>query len=159
MEGLYSERMTIKQVSAPADLNGAAVTGNRLKMEDSFKVAICCSFGDSVAAVTDFTLRQHDAATGGNSKVLAISNPYFYKVAGATKFTKVEIEEVSNIAPIVLADDEGIIVIEVLAEDLDRDNGFSYLSVDVADSTAAKIMGAEYLLHDVRNMPAYEIEI
>lgn len=159
MEGYISEKMTFKQVAAPADLNGAAVTGARIKVEKGFRVAVVCNFGDSTAAATDFTMQQHDAASGGNSKVLATSNPYFHKVAAATSFTKVDVDNASNIVPTVLAGDEGILVFEILAEDLDRDNDYSYFSLNVADSTAAKVMGAVYVLHDVRNVPAYEIAI
>ena len=159
MEGLLSEKITFKQVAAPADLNGAAVTGARIKLEKGFKLAIICSFGDSTAAVTDFTLQQHDAASGGNSKALAISNPYFHKVASATEFTQVAVSAASNIVPTVLANDEGIIVLEVLAEDLDVNNDYAYCSVNVADSTAAKIMGACYALHDMREIPAYSVAV
>ena len=132
----------------------------RIKLEKGYRLAIVCSFGDSVAAVTDFTLQQHDASTGGNSKALAITNPYFHKVASATTFTKVEISTAaSNIVPTVLAADEGIIVFDILAEDLDVNNGYAWVSVNVADSTAAKVMGAVYVLHNVRNVPAYELAV
>jgi len=159
MEAYISEKMTFKQAAVPADLNGAAVIGARIKLEKGFRVAIICSFGDSVAAVTSFTMNQHDAASGGTSKVLATSNPYFEKVAAATTFTKVDVSDASVIAPVTLAADEGIYVFEILAEDLDRDNNFGWFSLDVADSTAAKIMSATYVLHDVRNLPAYELAV
>lgn len=160
MEGLFSEKMTMKTVSVPADLNGAAVTGARIKLAKGFKLAIVANFGDSTGAVTDFTLQQHDAASGGNSKALAISNPYFHKVAAATTFTKVELSSAaSNIVPTVLAADEGIIVLEVLAEDLDRDSDYAWVSVNVADSTAAKIMSALYVVHDMREVPAYSVAV
>jgi len=159
MEGYISEKMTFKQVSAPADLNAAAVTGARIKLEKGFRLSVICNFGDSTGAVTDFTMNQHDAASAGNSKVLATSNPYFEKVATATSFTKVEVSNASNIVPTTLAADEGIYVFEILAEDLDRDNDYGYFSFDIADSTAAKIMGAVYVLSDVREVPAYAIEV
>lgn len=160
MEGLLSEKNSFKQVAAPADLNGAAVTGARVRLDKAFKVAIVCSFGDSVAAVTSLALQQHDAAAAGNSKALEIKNHYFHKVAAAAKFTKVELSAAaSTIAPVVFAADEGILVVEILAEDLDRDNGFDHVSVNVADSTAAKIMSAVYEVHDLREGPAYEVEI
>ena len=160
MEGYISEKMTFKQVSAPADLNTAAVTGARIQVSKGFRVAVICSFGDSTAAVTSITMQQHTLASAGTTKVLATSNPYFHKVAAATSFTKVELSAAASvIAPTVLAADEGIYVFEILAEDLDRENGFDFFSIDVADSTAAKIMGAVYVLHDVRNVPAYELTV
>lgn len=159
MEALFSEKVTMKTVAVPADLNGAAVTGARIKLAKGFKLAIVANFGDSTAAVTDFTLQQHDAASAGNSKALAISNPYFHKVAAATTFTKVAVSAASNIVPTVLAADEGIIVLEVLAEDLDRDNDYAWVSVNVADSTAVKIMSALYIVHDMREVPAYSVAV
>jgi hypothetical protein len=160
MEGLFSEKVTMKQVAAPADLDGAAVTGARIKLDKGFKLAIVCSFGDSTAAVTDFTLQQHDAASSGNSKALAVQNHYYHKVASASVFTKVELSSAaSNIVPTVLAADEGIIVLEVTAGDLDRDNDYAWVSVNVADSTAAKLMSALYIVHDVKETPAYELAV
>jgi len=159
MEAYLSEKMTFKQVSAPADLNAAAVTGARIQVAKGFRLAVICSFGDSTAAETSFTMNQHTAASAGTSKVLTTSNPYFEKVAAATTFTKVDVSSASVITPVTLAADEGIFVFEILAEDLDRDNGFDYFSIDVADSTAAKIMSAVYVLHDVRNIPAYALAV
>lgn len=160
MEGYLAEKITFKQVAAPADLNTAAVTGARIKLDKGYRCAVVCSFGDSTAAVTDITLYQHDAASSGNSKVLAVKNSYFYKVASATTFTEVEVTTAaSNFVPVVLAADEGILVFDVLAEDLDRDNDYAWLSVNVADSTAAKVMSALYVVHDVKSVPAYKLAV
>lgn len=160
MEGYLSEKITFKQVAAPADLNAAAVTGARIRVNEGFRIAVIATFGDSTAAVTSLTFQQHDAASSGNSKVLATQNPYWHKVAAATSFTKVQpTADASTIVPTVLADDEGIYVFEFLAEDFDREDGYEYFSVNVADSTAAKIMGAVYVLNDVREVPAYGIDV
>jgi len=159
MEGYLSEKITFKQVAAPAELNAAAVTGARIKVAEGFRLSVICTFGDSTAAVTDFTMQQHDAASAGTTKVLATSNSYFEKVATATTFTKVAVSDASNIVPTTLAADEGIFVFEILAEDLDRENGFAWFSIDVADATAAKVMGAVYVLSDVREVPAYSIGV
>lgn len=159
MEGLFLEKVTIKTVAVPADLNTAAITGARIKLAKGFRLAFIANFGDSTAAVTSFSIQQHDAASAGTSKVLAISNPYFHKVASATTFTKVDVSAASTIAPVVFAADEGIMVIEILAEDLDRDNDFAWISINVADSTAAKIMSAIYVLDDMREIPAYSVAV
>jgi hypothetical protein len=160
MEALLIEKVSKKQIAAPADLNGAAVTGARISLGEADRLAVVLSFGDSSSAVTDVTFQQHNAASGGTSKALTIGSPYFHKVAAATAFTKVELgSKASNIVPTVLADDEGILVFEVKAEELDVDGGFSYVSVNVADSTAAKVMSGLYVIHDVRKQPAYELDI
>ena len=157
MKGLLSENITFKQANVPVDGNGAAITGARIKLEKGFRLAVIANFGDSTSAVTSFTMNQHDAASGGNSIVLATSNPYFHKVASATSFTKVSVSNASVITPTVLADDEGIVVLEIMAEDLDRDNDYAYFSIDLADTTAAKIVGLTYVLHDLREGPAYSV--
>jgi len=160
MEGYLSENMTMKQLAAPQDANANAITGARVKLEKGFRLAIVVSMGDSTAGVTDFTIQQHDAATGGDSKALATTGAYYKKVAAETIFTKVEYTSAtSNFVPTDFANDEGVIVFEVLAEDLDRDNDYAYVSCNIADSTAAKIFGGLYILHDVRNKPAYKLAI
>jgi hypothetical protein len=52
-----------------------------------------------------------------------------------------------------------MIGLEVLAEDLDRENDYAWVSVNVADSTAAKIMAAVYILDDMRELPAYAVAV
>ena len=160
MEGYLVNSVTQKQLAAPADANASAVTGSRIKLEKGFKVAIVISMGDGAAGVTDFTLQQHDAASAGNSKALTIGvGSYYTKVASATSFTKVDFTSTSNFVPTVFAADEGIIIFEVLAEDLDVNNSFGWISCNIADSTAAKIFSGVYHLHDVRNVPAYELTV
>lgn len=160
MEALLLEKVSLKQVAVPADLNGAAVTGARISMGECAKVAVVLSFGDSTAAVTSVSFQQHDAASSGNSKALTIASPYFYKVASSTSFTKVDLASAaSTIAPTVLAADEGVYVFEILAEEIDVDNGYAWVSVNVADSTAAKLMSGLYIVNDVTHKPAYDLDI
>lgn len=160
MEGYLSEKITFKQVAAPADMNTAPVTGARIKVDKGYRVVVLASFGDSIAAVTSFTVQQHDAASSGTSKALSTTNPYWHKVASATTFTKVTPSTASGtIAPTVLAADEGIYVFEFLAEDFDRDNGFAWFSINSADSTAAKIMSAVYIVCDAKGIPAYKLAV
>lgn len=159
-EGALISYATMKQLSVPADANASAITGSRIKLEKGFRLCIAVSMGDSTAAVTSFTLRQHDAASAGNSKDLTIElGHYFHKVGSAAAFTKVEFENLAVLAPTVFAADEGIMVMEVLAEDLDVDNDFGYVSCDIADSTASKIFAGSYILHDMREIPAYAVEV
>lgn len=160
-EGLLSEQITFKQVAAPADANGAAIVGARIKMSKGFKLAIVVAMGDSAAAVANFSLLQHDAASAGNSKALEITNHYYTKVAGAASFTKNVVAVAASAYDLsaVFAANEGIVVFEVLAEDLDVNEDFAYVSLNIADSTAAKVFAGIYELHDLKNGPAYEVEV
>ena len=148
----------IKSAFLPVDMNTAAITGDRVSMAGADRVAIMIHMGDSTAATVQFTLRQHNAATAGTSKDLSVDNVYYKKAGTATSFTKV-----SPVAAAALYDvgtdfasQEGVVVFEVLSEQLDNDNGFNWVSVDAADSAAAKLGSAVYILRNVRNMPAYD---
>lgn len=149
---LLMEKMTIKQVADPVDMNTAAITGARISLAKANKCAFILTMGDSTAAVVGFTLRQHTAASSGSSKDLSVANPYYKKVATATSYTKVV--PAAAAAAYDLAADfasaEGVVVFEVLADQLDTDNGYTYVSVDVADSTAAKILSGLMVLSDCR---------
>jgi len=158
MNGLFLEYANLKPVAVPADMNGAAVTGARVSLGENERATIVINMGDSTAAVTTFTLQQHDAATAGNSKNLEVTNAYFHKVAAATSFTKVVPNSATAVYDVasLFADDEGVLVFEVEAQDLDLDNGFTHISINSADSTAAKIMSAVYVLAEPKHKPAYE---
>lgn len=159
---LFAEEVIVK-ADVPVDMNTAAFVGSRCAMNKGCKLAIVLNMGDSVGAVVDFTLKQHTAAVGGSSKVLAISNPYFKKAGADTSFTKVEVSETAPASNYVLSADfaaqEGIVIFEVLESDLDINNGYAYISIEAADSTAAKLLSASYLVCEAYVKPAYSQSI
>lgn len=158
MNALFLEKQNIKLAHLPVDLNTAAITGERIKVATGDKVAIVAAFGDSTSATAvQYTLRQHNAASSGTSKDLTSANPYFYKKGAETSFTKVTPSSAAALVDVTtqFASDEGVLVIEVLGEQLDVKNGFFWLSVDIADAGAAKLGSTMYVLQDVRNAPAY----
>lgn len=153
----FMEEHTLKLVSVPVDMNTAAITGARIGMAKADRIAIILAMGTSTAAVVDITLKQHNAATAGTSKDLSVANPYYKKIAAATSFTKVvpTAAAANYVLSADLAADSGIVVFEVNGEDLDVDGGFAWISVDIADSTAAKLLGATYVASSTRFLPAY----
>lgn len=157
MNKYFMENAQIKAVSVPVDMNTAAITGERVALAKGEKCAIILSMGDSTSAVVEFTLKQHNAASAGTSKALAVANPYFVKAAAATYFTKVQPTTSESVYTLstTFADEPGIVVFEVKGEDCDSEGGFNWISVDVTDSTAAKILGSVYVLEDLKNLPAY----
>jgi hypothetical protein len=161
MESLFLEKNTLKQVALPADLNAAPVTGARIKLDKGYRCAVKLSFGDSTGAAVTVSFQQHDAATGGNSKAVNVQTNYYVKAGAATSFTKTEIrpDDAGLSDSVDLAaqfgSDEGLVVFEFLPEFLDVQNGFAYLSVNVADSTAAKVMAGEYIVCGLKQEPAY----
>ncbi len=160
-EGSLLEKLNVAIGLVPVDTNDGANTGLRIPMINVRRLLFIFAFGDSTAAVTNFTLNQHDAQTSGNSKVLAQDTPYYRKVHGSTPsaFTKVTpVAAASNFVPTALAGDPGIIAFEVLAESLDRENGFNYVSIDMIDSTAAKL-GACIVLAEPMYHPGYALDL
>lgn len=154
----FLEECVTKAVSVPVDLNTAALTGARIKLDVGQKLVIHCHFGDSLAAVVTAALKQHNAASAGTSKALESRLPYFKKVAAATSFTKVEQSVPASSFDLAadLAGDEGIVVFEVLPEELDIANGFAWASIDFADSTAAKLFSGIYIVENCKYEPAYK---
>jgi hypothetical protein len=144
----FAEDKALKQAFLPVDLNAAAITGERVNIGKGSRLAIVLCMGDSVGALVRPTLRQHNAATAGTSKDLSVANAYFHKAGAATSFTKVEPTVAAALYNLdaIFGGEEGIVVFEVLGEDLDVNNGFEFVSIDLADSTAAKIAAAVYVL-------------
>jgi hypothetical protein len=155
------EKVNIKPVSVPVDMNTAAITGDRVKLSSGNRCAIHIHMGDSTSAVVTFDLKQHNAATAGTSKALSVANPYYHKKAALTVFTKVTPASAASQYDLatIFANDEGIVVFEVLAEDLDNDNGYYWMSLDVTDSTAAKLISAVYIIHECYNSPPYDVAL
>jgi len=160
MEKFLLEEKSLKQAFLPVDLNTAAVVGGRISLKDAHRVSIVLCMGDSTGATVEVTLKQHDAASGGNSKNLEVANKYYKKAGAATSFSKVEPEVAAAVYNLSsdFAAQEGIVVFEVLPEDLDVSNDFSHLSVNIADSGAAKIASCLYVVH-AKNKPAHVIEL
>lgn len=143
----FAESKGLKQAILPVDLD-TAQNGARISLKDGDRLAIVLQLGASLASTIVVSLQQHNAATGGTSKALEIDNPYYHKAGVNTSFTKVEPVALASsftLTP-VFATASGVVVFEVLAEDLDVNGGFSHVSVNVADTTTAKIGAAVYVL-------------
>lgn len=157
MEAFFAEKYNVALGLVPVDLNTAANTGLRISMKDHKRVTFIVAMADSTAAATDFTLKQHDAASAGNSKNLSVMNPYFKKVhtGSAVVTTKVAPTVAAhNYVPTDFDSDPGIIIFEVLAEDLDVANDYAWVSLDIADAGAAKI-GTIIAIAEPKYAPAY----
>ena len=158
MNEFLAEADVIKAADAPQDA-AAGVTGARIDMDLSHRIAIVISVGSSAASTVALDLLQHDAASAGNSKALQIENRYFVKAGAAIKYSAFDLEgsPASTIdASTALSTDEGILIVEVLAEDLDREGGFTHLSADLQAAGTAKIASVVYHGHKSYRKPAYD---
>ena len=156
-----AEMIGLKQAILPQDIASAGANGERISMGEGHKIAIvieCNAGAGNVVA----SLQQHDAASGGNSKVLNVFNHYYIKKDAETKFTKTEVDPEVGVASVdaALAGVKGCLVLEILDTDLDINNGFNHISVDIADPGAsAKIIGAMYNVSPSRFSPAFELDL
>ena len=154
MEGLFSEHIVLKP-GARGDLDGAETA--RISVKDLHKLAVIINVA-SLANDLVCTLRQHDAASAGNSKDLTSVNPSYVKTDAASVFTKKAAADAAAVTFAELNGAAGMAVLEVLSEELDVNNGFSYVSVQFT-TTAARIGSAHYASHDHRSKPSYAVSI
>jgi len=137
----------------PVDLSTATNTGDRVNLQNYDRclfilIASIGTAGDDPV----ISAQQHDAATSGNSKALNFTR-IRHKV-GATdinavdQFTLVKQSEAATFdtATINGAENETLIAIEVLAEDLDSGNGYTFVSFNVADVGANSQLGAGFYI-------------
>jgi hypothetical protein len=160
MNHYLAEGKALKIGVLPVDANTAAITGERISLKEMDRVAIVVQMGDSTGATVDFTLRQHDAASAGNSKDLEVANAYYHKAGAATSFTKVEptVASAGYDLSAIFGANEGIVVFEVSEAQLDVENGFSHVSIDIADSAAAKLVSVIYV-GQAQKLPAFELAL
>ena len=158
MNGYLIEQNQIKKAFSVVDLNTAAVVGNRVDASKAHAFAVVVELGASVGATVELTLKQHTLAVGGTSKVLPVVGAYYYKKDADAAFTKVELAAETSLFDLstLFAADAGIVVLEIKASDLDVNNGFAFLSVDVADSAAAKLASGLVVAHAMKYCPAYK---
>lgn len=155
MEKFLAEAKVPKQVTGPVDLNTGANTGLRSLIANAKRVTFVASLGaGSSTTAHTFTLRQHDAASSGNSYDLPSDNPYYTKIGAATSFTKVVPGSAVAATDLhsVLADSAAIVIFEVLAEQLRPD--CKWVSVDTTDSGGAQL-GSVVAYVDSDFLPAY----
>lgn len=160
MEAFLAEEKGIKQGIAPQSVTGSTVSGARVPLQDMHRVAVVISVAAAASAALSATLKQHDAASAGNSKDLSVSNLYYHKSGAETSFTKVEPSAAAAAYDLfaLIGTDAGVVVLEVLQEDLDVENDFDHISVDVAGDTTARVLGAVYL-GESEKLPAYEVAL
>jgi len=140
MEAFLMEKATVKVVGGPVDFNDAAITGARVDMRNLERVTFLVLMAAGTTTTTHgFTLKQHDAASSGNSYDLSVDNPYFHKIGAATKFTKVQPDAAAAAYDLhsILANSAAIVAFEVLPEQLRSD--CRWVSLNVADAGGAQL--------------------
>lgn len=139
---------------APVDTQTGANTGKRVCLRNYDGVAFVL-FKAAGTANDDpvFTLKEHNASSSGTSQNLAVITEHHYKqattLANTETWTRVAQAAAATLTlNTTSAESQGIYVVEVMAAQLS--DGFSYVSIDVADtgSAGAQIGGVIAILYD-----------
>jgi hypothetical protein len=162
MNEFLMEKANMKVIADPVDFNTAAITGGRIGMKgyDRITIMLIMNGGTSITNRT-FDLKQHNAASSGTTKALSVDNPYYHKVGSATKFTKVTPASATDSYDLLtlIGDNKSVIVFEVLAEDLDVNNNFAWVSINAGDSGAASLGTIIAFAHEPGTKPAYSLDL
>lgn len=157
MERFLAEARVPKQVVGPISFSSAQTGNARVDMRNSKRVTFIISVGTSTTATGGtYTIQQSNAASSGTTKVCAVSNPYYTKIGAATSFTRVDPGSATSLYDLFasIGDSAAVVVIEVLAEDLDVEGGFGWVSLDTGAAGVAKLGSVVALVdHDLK--PAY----
>lgn len=146
---------------APVDTQTGANTGKRFNMRLCQAVSVVLFKGAGVGTdVPVFTLNEHTASSGGSSQVLAKIAKWHKKSAttllGSEAWVTTTQAAGSTLTLTGEAAKQGIYVFDIEAVSLS--DGFTHISVDVADTGAAgaQLAGLLYLPHDlvVQRAPA-----
>ena len=164
MNNLYLEQNSVKVAFAPVDA-AVAQTGARLSMKETKNVAFVLALGAGAGSNIVASLDQHDAASGGTSKALNIKANVYYKLNTDTVFTKIEKrpddETLSD--EIDLSTEIGAnpatVIIEVVNDHLDAQNGFDHVSLNLEAAGAAKLASCTMHLLDAAHKPAYDLAL
>lgn len=137
----------------PIDLSAATNTGDRVNLQNYDRcVFVLLSSIGTAGDDPVVSAQQHDAASSGNSKALNFTRVR-HKVGAAGidtvgQFSLVEQSDAASYdtATIDGAENEAMIAIEVMAEDLDSENGYTFVSFSVADVGVNSQLGAGFYI-------------
>ncbi len=142
----------------PVNMATAANTGKRVSLKNAGGVTIVVYKGAGTAGEDPvLTLKQHTAASSGTTSNLAVIDHYYVKsettLDGDETWTRVAQSAAATITDPggagTSAEEEQIVVIEVEADQLS--DGYSYVSLDIADVGASAQLGCVlYLLRDLK---------
>ncbi len=154
---LLVERMQICAAFGPADLSAAANNGDWVSLKDFDSCAII--FFKAAGTAGDdptLTLRQATDVSGANAKALDFTRIDVKQgtLTAVGTFTTVAQAAANTYLDLTSAENAGIYVIEVRADELDVANGFDCVQFSVADvGTNAQLGAALYLLRGARYNP------
>ena len=131
----------VQQAVAPVDINGNAQSSRQYDMSYVERLCVLVMLG-AVGATFNVRLRQATGSDDGGEKNLDIPADRIYKSADANSAPVADDTDLASGVLAVPADaDNSVYCIEVLQGDLDSDNDFSHVSIDLTDPGAATVVG------------------
>jgi len=161
----FVEKNQIAEGFLPINMAAGANAGDWVSLKNFGRCAIVIFKGVGTAGQDPtVTLLQAKTVSGGSSKPLTISRVDKKQAAtnlqAVGSFTKStpgspatnDTFSTNTWTNSDLAEQAAIVVIDVMAEDLDTDNGFDCIQASIADvGTNSQIGGLLYFLHEPRN--------
>jgi hypothetical protein len=143
---MLAENTKIIWAAEPKSYSGTAVTKKYVNMANYNTLTVLIITGAWAGGTAAVTMKQATSSAGANVKALAFAYQRNDVATGDTLVNTAVTSDTFN-----LGTANKIFVIEVQASDLDINNGFKYVSVDVASPGAnADFYGAVYILGGAR---------
>lgn len=151
----FLQHATIEAAIVPIDLAGQANDGDWVSLEN-YETCVVVFVADAGAAGEDpvFTLRQASDNAGTGAKALNFTTIYekVGTLASVTAFTRVAQTAANTYTNAASGEAQNVICVEVKADELDVDNGFSHIQLQIPDTgaTAGKLGCALYIMLEPR---------
>ncbi len=150
---LFAEQIRVKK-GLIGDVNAGAESA-RVHLQKSNQLAIVVELAAGTGTDFEYTLRQHDAASAGNSADLVSTVPVYHKADVDAEFVRLDVDAATVAIPAVDTA-ASTVVIEVYEDDLTE--GFEYVSLVLSAAGAARIASVSYMA-DTKFKPAYQEEL
>lgn len=144
--------LNIHPAILPVDSNGGAMTGLAVSMKGYEGCLVVIQKKAGVAGDDPaISLLQGTSVAFGTNKALQIDTvrQKLHATTVPGLFTEVTQSAADSYTDLTSAEKAGIIAIDVKAEDLDVDNGYDCIRLDIADtgSAGAQLLSASYILY------------
>ena len=145
----FVESHQVEGMIVPKDITGAAQTSDILSLKESAGIAIVITQGAWAGGTPAVTLTQCQDVSATGAKALGFTEAYRKTGLSNTLWTRFDVT--SNTFNLTTTANT-VTLIEIGPEQLDRDNGFDCIRLDIASPGAnADLLSAAGYLYNIRN--------
>lgn len=156
MGAKFIEQANIEVGAVPINTTGAAVTGDYVSLKGYGRLGIVIAQGAWAGGTPAVTIKQASAVAGTGEKAVSFAKKWSKVALTGTTFAEAAVSSDTFNLPNTA---NTVTYLEVNAEDLDADNGFDCVRVDIASPGAnADLIAVVYLLLDPRYPQATNID-